>query len=558
MKRRLFFRILFAVGIFLASIAKVTCVQADLINEIIRTQVEQITASEELNIGDESIASVSVLPELYERCDFCLLWDRPENVAILLQEIANIGEDGLDPEDYHYGELKDLDARIKAAKSAAPEMLADFDLLLTDSLIRLDYHLISGKVDPESLDPHWNLSREIDDRDPVVSIEEVLMTGDLAKALDNLRPTHIYYKNLKIALAKYRDIQTAGGWKPVPTGATLKIGVTDDRVPALRKRLSISGDLQDAPRDSTFFDQQLEKAIKHFQRRHRLTVDGAVGKNTLEALNVPVETRIDQIRVNLDRARWVLHAIGGNFVLVDIAGFHAYFFQKDRIVWESRVQVGRPYRRTPVFRSDIKYLVFNPTWTVPPGILRKDILPALKKNPNYLKERNISVIDLQGNIINQNAIDWSQYPKRSFPYMLRQDPGPSNALGLIKIMFPNEHLVYLHDTPSRSLFESENRTFSSGCIRVEKPFELAELLLRNPAKWNQESFNAVIASKKPHTIMLPAHIPVLLLYWTVAVDQNGEVQFKKDPYDRDRAVLEGLEEDFKFRKRPFGKQRPTL
>jgi murein L,D-transpeptidase YcbB/YkuD len=316
--------------------------------------------------------------------------------------------------------------------------------------------------------------------------------------------------------------------------------------------------LQDAPLDSTFFDEQLEKAVKHFQRRHRLTIDGAVGKNTLEAMNVPVQTCIDQIRVNLDRARWVLHAIGGKFVLVDIAGFHAYFFQEDRIIWESRVQVGRPYRRTPVFRSDIEYLVFNPTWTVPPGILRKDILPAVKKNPNYLKERNISVIDRQGNIINQDTIDWSQYPKGDFPHMLRQDPGPSNALGLIKIMFPNEHLVYLHDTPSRSLFESENRTFSSGCIRVEKPFELAELLLSNPAKWNQESFNAIIASKKPHTIMLPEHIPVLLLYWTVAVDQNGEVQFKKDPYDRDRAVLEGLEEDFKFRKRPFGKQRPTL
>ena len=303
------FKIIFIAGIFLASIAKAPFVQADFINEIIRTQVEQITASGELNIGDENIASVSVLPELYERCNFCLLWDRPENVAILMQEIANIGEDGLDPEDYHYKALKDLNARIKAAKSSLPEMLADFDLLLTDSLIRLGYHLIFGKVDPESLDPHWNLSREIDDRDPVVGIEEVLMTGDFAKALDNLRPTHTYYKSLKIALAKHRGIQAGGGWNPVPTGASLKIGVTDDRVPALRKRLSISGDLQDAPIDSTFFDEQLEKAVKHFQRRHRLTVDGAVGKNTLEALNVPVKTRIDQIRVNLDRARWVLHAI---------------------------------------------------------------------------------------------------------------------------------------------------------------------------------------------------------------------------------------------------------
>jgi murein L,D-transpeptidase YcbB/YkuD len=552
------FKVIFITGLFLASITTVPSAQADITIEIIRTQVEQITTTGELSIGEESIASVNVLPELYERCGFCLLWDNPDNVATLIQKIANIGEDGLNPEDYHFRALSKLHTRIKADESPEPEMLADFDLLLTDGLIRLGYHLIFGKVDPEGLDPHWNLTIEIDDRDPVDRIEEILTTGNLAKALDDLRPTHIAYRNLKFALATYQGIQAAGGWEPVPAGATLKVGVTDNRVPVLRRRLSISGDLEGAPIDSTFFDEQVQKAVKHFQRRHRLTVDGAVGKNTLEAMNVSVETRIDQIRVNLDRARWVLHAISEKFVLVDIAGFEAYFFQKDGIIWESRVQVGRPYRRTPVFRSDINHLVFNPTWTVPPGILRKDILPAVKKNPNYLKERSINVIDLQGNKINQDNIDWSQYPQRGFPYMLRQDPGPLNALGLIKIMFPNKHLVYLHDTPSRSLFEREDRTFSSGCIRVEKPFELAELLLDNPTKWNQESIKAVIASKKPYTIALPEHISVLLLYWTVSVDQDGMVHFKKDPYDRDKEVLEGLKEAFKFRKRPFGKQRPVL
>ena len=552
------FKVLFITGLFLVSIAVVRSVQADITSEIIRTQVEQITRLGQLSIGDAAIASVSVLPEMYERCDFCLLWKNSDQIATLMQEIANIGDDGLDPEDYHFTPLRDLHARIKAAESPAPEVLADFDLLLTDSLIRLGYHLIFGKVDPESLDPHWNLAIEIDDRDPVVRIEEVLMTGDLDKALDDLRPTHMAYKDLKSALATYRGILAAGGWEPVPTGATLKMGMTDDRVPALRRRLSISGDLENAPTDATFFNEQVEQAVKNFQQRHRLTVDGVAGKNTLEALNVPVEKRIDQIRVNLDRARWVLHAIGGKFVLVDIAGFEAYFFRDDGIVWRSRVQVGRPYRRTPVFRSDIEYLVFNPTWTIPPGILRRDILPAVKKNPNYLKERNINVIDRQGNRINQDTIDWSQYPKKGFPYMLRQDPGPRNALGLVKIMFPNKHLVYLHDTPSRSLFESEDRTFSSGCIRVEKPFELAALLLDNPAKWNQESIKAVIESKKPRTVTLPDHIPVLLLYWTVALDQDNAVHFKKDPYNRDKAVLEGLEEEFKFRKRPFGKQRPRL
>ena len=556
--RRRFFKVIFITGFFLASVVKIPFVQADMTSEIVRTQVEQITISGQLSIGNAAIASVSVLPELYERCSFCLLWKNPDNVAILMQEIANIGEDGLDPEDYHFTPLSDLHARIKATESPAPEVLADFDLLLTDSLIRLGYHLIFGKVDPESLDPHWNLAIEIDDHDPVEKIEEVLMTGNLAKALDDLRPTHMAYKDLKSALATYRGIQAAGGWEPVPTGVTLKKGMTDDRVPALRQRLSISGDLENAPTDAHFFDEQVEQAVKHFQQRHRLTVDGVVGKNTLEALNVPVESRIDQLRVNLDRARWVLHAISGKFVLVDIAGFEAYFFREDDIIWRSRVQVGRPYRRTPVFRSDIKYLVFNPTWTIPPGILRRDILPAVKKNPNYLKERNINVINRQGNLISQDTIDWSQYPKKGFPYMLRQDPGSRNAMGLVKIMFPNKHLVYLHDTPSRSFFEREDRTFSSGCIRVEKPFELAALLLDNPTKWNQESIKRIIESKRPYTVTLPEHIPVLLLYWTAVVDQDGAVHFKKDPYNRDMAVLEGLEEEFKFRKRPLGRLRPTL
>jgi murein L,D-transpeptidase YcbB/YkuD len=246
--------------------------------------------------------------------------------------------------------------------------------------------------------------------------------------------------------------------------------------------------------DTETFDDQLEKAVMRFQRRHHLAADGAVDKQTLEDLNVPVEKRIDQIRINLERLRWVLHAINGKFVIADIAGFKVFVYKDNEIIWTSRVQVGRPYRQTPVFKATITYMELNPTWTVPPGILAKDILPAVKNDPGYLKERNISVIDRSGKEINQDTIDWSKYSGRNFPYQLRQDPGPNNAMGLIKIMFPNKHLVFIHDTPSRSLFDRTDRTFSSGCIRTEKPFELAEILLDNPAKWNQESFKRIIDS----------------------------------------------------------------
>jgi murein L,D-transpeptidase YcbB/YkuD len=332
----------------------------------------------------------------------------------------------------------------------------------------------------------------------------------------------------------------------------------DNRILLLRKRLKISSDLGADASNSDSFDDQLEQAVIRFQNRHHLTADGAVGKQTLEALNVPVEDRIDQIRINLERTRWVLHAISGQFVIADIAGFEVFVYKDNEIVWTSRVQVGRPYRRTPVFKAEIKYLDLNPTWTIPPGILAKDILPAVKKNPKYLKDRNIKVIDRTGKAVNQDTIDWSKYTGRNFPYQLRQDPGPDNAMGLIKIMFPNKHLVFIHDTPSKSLFERTDRTFSSGCIRTEKPFELAQILLNDPDKWNENSFKQAIDSGRTQTVMLPKPVPILLFYWTAAVEPDGTVRFKKDPYERDAEVLKGLDGNFKFRKRPVGQKRQTL
>ena len=256
-----------------------------------------------------------------------------------------------------------------------------------------------------------------------------------------------------------------------------------------------------------------------------------------------VKQKIDQIRVNLERARWVFHKLPPDYIEVDIAGFQAYDIEGANINWTSKVQVGKPFRKTPVFKSKIKYIVFNPTWTVPPTILRKDILPKIKKNPGYLSKMKISVIDRKGRTVDPNSVNWSQYSK-GIPYTLRQEPGPHNALGRIKFIFPNKYFIYLHDTPSRSLYGRQNRAFSSGCIRVENNIELAEILLNDPAKWNRESIQSLIDTNKTRRVNLPKPKPVMLLYVTIRVDENDNFIFIKDIYERDRQVLDGLNEEF--------------
>jgi len=517
--------------------------QADSAKLIIQEKIDELWTTGKLKIGLADIASKHWLPDLYERNDFQLLWQNPQNVRDLLNDIGSVAEDGLNPEDYHLSQLLVLKLRLDGIESPDPALLADYDILLTDSLVRLCYHIQFGKVDPESLDPAWNMTRQVRNANPVGAIEKRLRTGTLAKGLKNIRPEIEYYHQLKSVLKKYRAIQDAGGWETVPEGALLKPGMTDPRIFQLRKRLAVTGEFVGTVNDTDFYDEALKAAVMRFQGKHQLEADGAVGKNTYAALNITVKQKIDQIRVNLERARWVYHELPEDYIAVDIAGFQAYNFEGDTVTWTSKVQVGKPFRKTPVFKSKIKYIVFNPTWTVPPTILQQDILPKLKKDPAYLSKMKISVIDKNGSTVDPNSVDWSQY-SNNVPYTLRQEPGPHNALGRIKFIFPNKHFIYLHDTPSRALYGRRDRAFSSGCIRVEKNIELAELLLNDPEKWNRESIQELIDTNKTQRVDLPKPKPVMLLYVTIWTDENENIIFKNDVYDRDQIVLNGLNEEF--------------
>ena len=509
--------------------------------ESLREQLDVLTATGGLELDGQPLVAVRSLPSLYAANGFAPFWNAAR-LQVLLGLIRASDNDGLLPADYPLAAL----TRRAAGGAWSPIDQARLDLLATDAYALLLYHGYFGKVDPRSLDPNWNYElREIGERDPIALLVETLRAGDLKATLAAVRPANALYGWARESLADPRRIAARGGWPTVPAGPTLRTGDEDPRVQALRARLVVTGELSADAANGESFDSMLESAVWSFQARHNLTADGIVGRTTLAALNVPVEARIDQIRLNLERGRWVLNQIGdGDQVIVDVAGFEVRVASNGRTLWRSRAVIGKPYRQTPIFRASIDHVVLNPTWTVPPTILAKDVLPAIRRNRGYLAQHRMSVIDRNGRVVDPTTIDFSRYTGRNFPWMIRQDPGPQNSLGLVKIMFPNPHLVYLHDTPAKSLFREDARSFSSGCIRVEQPFDLVERLLATTPGWDRASIDAAVATGKTRTVRLAKPIPVLLLYWTIDRGENGETLFKADPYDRDPTLLAALDRPF--------------
>ncbi len=507
---------------------------------IIQSYMEELGFNQRLTLGTTKIAAVTYLPEFYQRLDYEPAWKDERNIRDLFTLIDRAEEHGLKPEDYRRSGLRDLYQALGPQPS--PEALARLDIQLTDALIKLSCHLAFGKVDPGRLMPHWNFPRNFSDAEPMIMMLQALKDRTLPQFIAGFTPNLELYRELQKSLAEHRRIERAGGWPKIPDGPKLTLGSQDPRVKPLRERLVISGDM--APTkggEPQKFDAKVEAGVKSFQHRHGLETDAGVGAKTLAALTVPVQQRIDQIRVNLERIRWVARDLPADFVLVDISGFHVYLYRDNQIIWDARAQVGTPFRQTPTLRANMSVVEFNPTWTVPPTVLKEDYLPKLRQNPNFLREKGLSLLGRDGHALSPDGVDWSGVSASRFPYILRQDPGPRNALGRVKFLFPNPYSVYLHDTPNRHLFSKTERAFSSGCIRIDKPLQLAELLLDDPKRWGPERIQQVLGAQTTKSVSLTKPIPVLVLYWTAQVDSKGQIVFRNDMYGRDQPLLAALD-----------------
>lgn len=466
-----------------------------------------------------------------------------EKAYIILDHLKKSQEHGLDTTSYQLGRITEL------WQSTLVEDLAELDALLTYSLVKYFHDLSYGQLKPHEANPELFAEAGDANFDPVKTVELSLASTDLDSLLKSLPPQHQHYLNLKSALKKYRQLAEAGGWPSIPQGKTLHPGDTHPRVSFLRKRLEMSRDfpLPLVVEDTDNYDNELEKAVLRFQNRHGLEADGLIGKQTLAALNFSVEERINTIRLNMARWRWQAHDLGEKYVLVNIASFNlkAYKQKGENLILDIPVIVGKLQHQTPVFSDSIKYVDVNPFWNITPSIARNEELPELRKNPYHLAERNVRLFSSwQHNAteLDSTTIDWHSVTRSQMSsYKLRQDPGPWNALGKIKFVFPNRYSVYMHDTPAPTLFNHTKRDFSHGCIRVSDPLALALFVLDDHKNtWGEEKVRELYDQTSRKVIRLSTPLPVHITYQTTWVDKDGTIHFNSDIYARDEELHKSL------------------
>ena len=457
-----------------------------------------------------------------------------EQARIAIEFIAGAPEHGLDREHYHYRRLQQLDP---AAGQTEAQL---FDLLLTDGLLKLIRDIAVGRLDPAAVDPKWTIPRP--SFDAAAYLQNALLVDHFKDRLNALVPESKQYRLLMAAAKRYQAYVARGGWNTVPDTPVLRPGDVHQNIPAVRARLAFEDNAFISPTavTSTRYDEPLEQAVIDFQRSYGLKVDGKIGPETLRAMNVSAADRLQQIRINLERLRWLPDDLGKRYILVNLANYRLTAIDEDKIELDMRVIVGQAKRQTPSFYSKMTHVVFNPYWNVPRKLARLDLLPRQQSDPDYFGNYKIRIFDYSNGErteVEADSIDWSAMDPRIFPYSLRQDPGEKNALGQLKFLLPNQWAINLHDTPVKSLFERDRRNFSSGCIRVEDPLALANFSLGDT--YSPTTIADIVTSNERYSTPLAEPLPVYAVYVTVW-PRGDELVFTPDVYRRDQRMADYL------------------
>ncbi|MBU0504955.1 MAG: L,D-transpeptidase family protein [bacterium] len=502
------------------------------------------TNSSIIKIYDTRIKLPDSVITYYQERDFWPVWrfyKSPQGRLIreLTMAILDSETHAMDPYDYHWETLN----KVVAQNNDFADF-AKIDILMTDALLKLASDITNGRVDPQKAQPEWYLLQEPVDVLPIV--KNAIEDQDIKKTIDDLYPKTDAYINLKKALAYYRSLLKKGTMPTVPKSKKkVEAGTRGAPVVALRNRLKFSGDLPPkADKHVELFDEELTQAVKAFQNKHGLNEDGVIGLYTLQALNRPLKSVISQIEMNLERLRWLTQEMPEKYIIVNIPDYQLKIMDKGKVKLAMRTVVGNKKWQTPVFDDEMETVVINPKWNVPPKILEKEMIPKIQKNPDYLKKKNFTVLQRQDGRfrqVNPDNVDWENANPKDF--QISQKSGWGNALGRLKFLFPNEFIVYMHDTPAKSLFKNDFRAYSHGCIRLEHPIELAEYILeKEPAKkkWDVDRIKEAIKDGREVNVTLKEKIPVLLRYFTAWVDDEGNLNFRKDIYDYDQKLAKAL------------------
>ena len=475
--------------------------------------------------------------EFYQKREFSPAWienakPRPQMEA-LTAALRDARQEGLDPELYNFTLLEqrrgEASKGFVSKKGFDPREAGALDVWLTYLYMKYASDLADGLSDLATADPSWKIATE--KFDPLAHLEQAIASNRIKDSLADLMPDASDYRALRDVLAKYRDIEKNGGWPAVPV-LKLKPGQKSPAVRTLAVRLAATGDYTrqvPAEGQDALYTTELQEAVKRFQRRHGLTDDGGLGTEVVAAMNVPVQERIRQIELNMERWRWLPRDLGARHIVVNIPEMRLDVWENGKVPLTMRVVVGKKDTQTPIFNEEMTHLVFSPYWNVPDSIAQGETLPAMMRDSQFLTRNNMEIVDASGQPVDAASADFSD-PSR---YRFRQRPGGQNSLGLVKFMFPNQFNVYLHDTPADSLFTRASRSFSHGCVRLEDPVAMAQYVLRDQPEWTKEKIAEAMHSGEEKHVKLKEAIPVYLGYWTASVGNDGIVQFRKDVYGID-------------------------